>query len=151
MLVFFCLDRERGEALLKSQNNVIPEHNEEAVTTYLYKNDAIKALKKNMRHIIKSDKSNQHLFMLFEYYVENENIRFDIPEGSDTVDKMSKMFCPNDFPMENLLTVESLYFYCDNNNRIKYKRCSKYIDPEILEELRKENDEGRSVFIVVKL
>lgn len=106
----------------------------------MYKNDAIKDLKRNMRPIIESDKTNQHQFMLFEYYVENENIRFDMPEGDDKIDKMSKIFCPNDFPIENLLTVESLYFYYDKNNRIKYKRCSKYIDPEILEELRKENE-----------
>ena len=36
MIVFFGLNRERGEALLKSQNNVIPEHNKEEVTTYMY-------------------------------------------------------------------------------------------------------------------
>ncbi len=94
----------------------------------------MQALKKQLNISSKNDKFERIDFMLFEYHAENVK-GFDHPED---IAEMKKVYCDNYFPIKNLLTAESLYFYLDKNNRIRYKRSDKYKNPYFLEELRKE-------------
>lgn len=132
----------KGKGILPKQDNV--------AVTYLEKKDAVQALKKQLNISPKNIGLERNDFMLFEYYISNEKVHgFDIPED---ISHMKEVYCENYFPITNLLTVESLCFYLDNNCRVKYKRINKYTEPNLMEEVRKENeklsiDKGGNVYI----
>lgn len=134
MLVYFCLDRKQGEKFLKGKGTLPKAENK--VTAYLEKKNAVQALKKQLNLSPKNGEFERIDFMLFEYDAE-KIYGFDHPED---ILQMKEVYCDNNFPITKLFTVESLYFYLDNN-RIRYKRCNKYQNPILLEELRKETEE----------
>lgn len=137
MIVFFCLDRKQGEKFLKGKGT-LPKLNN-TVTTYLEKKDAVQTLKKQLKISPQNIEFETISFMLFEYYIDNEKVfGFDHPEE---ISQMKEVYCDNYFPITNLLTVESLCFYLDKNNRIRYKRSSKFVDHNLLEEVRKKTEE----------
>ena len=134
MIIFFALERKLGEKFLKGNKNSLPAVTNDTVKVYLNKASAIKALQADL----KISKQNCDInFLLFEYDVENVQ-GFEITED---ISAMSGVTCKNEFPLANLLTVESLFFYCDKGNRIRYKRKKNYVDPVALEKLREETEQ----------